>query len=266
MDDVAAAALDGGAEILEATIVPARASVPLSTSVWGAMPSVSLDLPRLERNRIVALNHSDPATLAYDMLRTKLMRSMQQEKWRALGITSPTTGCGKTTMALNLALSLARQREMRVALVDLDLRRPRVAAVLGQKRDVGTEEFLMGRCEIEKFMVRVTDNLAVGASPKSTPNSAELLQHSKTRETLARLLTVLKVDVVIYDLPPMLVSDDCLAFLPSVDRMMLVVGAEQSTVAEIDVCERELSEQEKLLGVVLNKCRHKTAQYDNYQS
>jgi capsular exopolysaccharide synthesis family protein len=266
MDDIGPAPQERNEEILKTPIVLARAAAALATSVWESMSAIPLDLPRLERNRIVSLNHSDPAALAYDMLRTKLMRSRQEEKWRNIGITSPTTGCGKTTMALNLALSLARQRELRVALVDMDLRRPRVAAVLGHRHEIGTEDFLMGRCPVEKFMVRLTDNLAVGASPRSTPNSAELLQHTKTRETLARLVSVLRADIVIYDLPPMLVSDDCLAFLPAVDRMMLVVGAEQSTVAEIDVCERELSEQEKLLGVVLNKCRHKTAQYDNYQS
>jgi len=265
MDDVAAIP-EAGSEGIGASIILAGAPATPAASAWEAMRSVTLDPQRLMRNRIVSLNQSDPAALAYDMLRTKLLRNRQEGSWRSLGITSPTTGCGKTTMALNLALSFARQRELRIALVDLDLRRPRVAAVTGHKQEIGTEEFLMGRCPIERFMVRVADNLAIGASPKSTPNSSELLQHTATGETLEGLTTILKADIVIYDLPPMLVSDDCLAVLPLVDRMILVVGAEQSTVAEIDVCERELSEQEKLLGVVLNKCRHKAAQYDNYQS
>src|SRR6185312_14455432 len=241
---------------------------PLSSNPirWGGIQTLVVDAKRMARNRIVSYERTDSAHLAFDMMRTKVLRDMQATGWHSLGVTSPTAGCGKTTIALNLALSLARQEDLRIGLMDLDLRRPRLARILGNNPDFTTQDLLSARCSIEGFFTRIGSNLAIGASPESMPHPAELLHNKLTSQCLQRLQRALRADIVIYDLPPMLVSDDCAGFLPNVDRVMLVAAAEASTIAEIDVCERELSEQEKLLGVVLNKCRTKESQYDNYQS
>jgi Mrp family chromosome partitioning ATPase len=241
---------------------------PLSSNPinWGAMQALEVDSRRMTRNRIVSYERTDPSHIAFDMMRTKVLRDAQSNRWHSLGITSPTAGCGKTTIALNLALSLARQEDLRVVLLDLDLRRPRLAKILGHSPDFTTQDLLSAHCSIEGFFTRIGGNLAIGASPESMPHPAELLHNRMTTQCLLRLQHALRADIVIYDLPPMLVSDDCAGFLPNVDRVMLVAAAEASTIAEIDVCERDLSEQEKLLGVVLNKCRTKESQYDNYQN
>jgi Mrp family chromosome partitioning ATPase len=60
---------------------------------------------------------------------------------------------------------------------------------------------------------------------------------------------------MIFDLPPMLVSDDTTAFLKNVDCVLLIAGAEISTISQVDACEREIAEHTNVLGVVLNKCR-----------
>ena len=62
----------------------------------------------------------------------------------------------------------------------------------------------------------------------------------------------------------MLPSDDVLAFLPAVDTVLLIAAAEQSSLNEIDVCERDLDAHGKLLGVVLNKCRYNPDKYGYY--
>ena len=67
--------------------------------------------------------------------------------------------------------------------------------------------------------------------------------------------------MLIYDLPPMLVSDDALAFLPHLDCVLLVAGAEKSRLDEVDKCEHELAESGKLLGVALNMCRYMGEEY-----
>ena len=233
---------------------------------WASMEPLLLDGRRMARNRIVAAERLDPAYLAFDMMRTKIVKSAHDGKWNALAVTSPTAGCGKATIALNLALSLAKQPDLRVVLMDLDLRRPRLSQILGYQTEYSTRGFLTGACRIEEFFVRIGENLAVGASSEVVPHPAELLQDTRTTWSLKRLRQLLRPDILIYNLPPMLMSDDCLGFLGNVDYAMLVVAAEGSTMAEIDVCERALSEESKLLGVVLNKCRYKPEQYDNYQA
>jgi hypothetical protein len=66
----------------------------------------------------------------------------------------------------------------------------------------------------------------------------------------------LRPDIVIYDMPAMLTGDEVLAFLPNVDCVALVAAAEDSTIAEIDACERELSQRTNYLGMILNRCRY----------
>ena len=64
------------------------------------------------------------------MLRAQVLQSMDENGWQFLAVTSPTTGCGKSVTAINLALSVARQSERSVFLVDMDLQRPKIADYL----------------------------------------------------------------------------------------------------------------------------------------
>ncbi|MDB5560939.1 MAG: chromosome partitioning protein [Hyphomicrobiales bacterium] len=252
--------LDAAAMTVLDSSNPSRADDP-----WQAMSVLRLDLKRMAKNRVVTLERADPAHVAFDMLRTRIMKSLRQNNWTSLAITSPTAGCGKTTLALNLAFSFAKHKDLRIALLDLDLRRPQVAKILGMTPKYSTERFLKGECPVGHFFVRHGDNLAIGASGESVPNAAELLQDRRTARTLDGLRKLLRPDLVIYDLPPMLANDDLMGFLPNVDCTLLVAAAEQSKLAEVDVCERELAEDAKLLGVVLNKCRYKPDEYGSDQ-
>lgn len=242
---------------------PVQRVNPLS---WALLKPFSPEARRLATSLVVTVDRADPAHLAFDILRTKVLQNARDDGWQALGITAPTVGCGKATIALNLAFSLAKQRELKIVLVDLDLRHPRIGKMLGIAGMATLQDFLRGECPTESAFVRIDDNLAIGATALSTPHPAELLHSPATAQSLKRLKQDLNPDIIVYNLPPMLTSDDCIGLMPHVETAILVVGAEQSTMAEIDVCERELREQSKLLGVVLNKCRYTTAQFDNYQS
>jgi Mrp family chromosome partitioning ATPase len=233
---------------------------------WAAMTALVSDPKRMARNRIVTVDRSDPAHVGFDMLRTRTVKSLRQNNWTSLAITSPTPGCGKTTIALNLAFSLAKHRDLRTVLVDLDLRRPQVAQILGLKPKYSMERFLRGECPVGQCFVRFGENLAIGASADHVPHAAELLQDQRTAHAINGLRQLLRPDIIIFDLPPMLVNDDFMGFLPNIDCAMLVVAAEASKLGEVDVCERELAEESKLLGVVLNKCRHQTEDYGYYQA
>ena len=82
------------------------------------------------RNRIMTMKAGTQAT-PFDILRTKVQLMMRKNGWTRLAITSPTPGCGKTTMACNLALGMTRQQDMRTVLVECDLRRPSIAECTG---------------------------------------------------------------------------------------------------------------------------------------
>ena len=98
---------------------------------------VMLNGAHLEANRIVAHDIADVRSKSFDMLRTQVLRTMDLQHWQFLAVTSPTAGCGKTVTAVNLALSIARQPERSVLLVDMDMQKPHVGHSLGIKCDRG---------------------------------------------------------------------------------------------------------------------------------
>jgi MinD-like ATPase involved in chromosome partitioning or flagellar assembly len=246
----------------KATDIQAPALAP---QIWTSLPSLPVDPHEMEQQRIVSFQRHHPAAQAFDIMRTKLLRSASTENWISLGITAPTSGCGKATVAVNLAISLAKLEKIRVGVVDLDLRQPRIAGIFAHSGRYSMAEFLRGECLVEDFFVRLDDNLAIGASPETLDHPAELLHSQSAADALTRMREELRADIIVYNLPALLESDDCLGLLPLMDTTLLVVGAEESTVADIDVSERELQEQSKFLGVVLNKCRYKSEHGTNFQ-
>ena len=230
-------------------------------AAWASLPSLGADPAALARNRIITLTRSDPACAPFDMLRTKLLQAMRANGWTTVAVTSPTPGCGKSVVAMNLAFSFSRQKELRTVLIDLDLRRPQVARLLAQKGAPSIGDFLRGRKAVEDVFVRYGDNLAVGANGRPVQFSSELLQGPSSIAALLGVRKRLEPQVVIYDLPPMLASDDVIAFVPNVDCAILVVAAETTTVREADICEHTLAEKTKVAGVVLNKCRYTPDKY-----
>jgi protein-tyrosine kinase len=245
---------------------PAAAAVTARTvgPAWAELPAFDPDPETMGRNRIVTFADTDPAHATFDMMRTKILRTMRQNGWTSLGITSPTNGCGKTTTALNIAFSLADQPDLRTVLVDLDLRRPAVARQIGLARPQSMASVLQGTRGAPENFVRYGDNLAIGTNAQPIRNSAELLMNASTAKGVAALKAAFQPDLIIYDLPPMLMSDDTIAFLPHLDCVLLVAGAEKSRLDEVDKCEQDLAEQTKVLGVVLNMCRYTGEDYGYY--
>ena len=231
---------------------------------WSQLDRLEVNPRRLERERIVAFNRRHPGAAAVDILRTKILQDAGEQAWHSLGIVAPTAGCGTATVAVNLALSIARYRNVRVALIDLNLRQPKIARIFGFSGRFTTQDFLRGECLTSDLVVRVTDNLALGASQMETEQAAELLHAPATAQALTRLQADLGADLVIYCLPPLLAGDDCLGLLHLMEATLLVVAAEHSATEDIDVAERQLRARTRLLGVVLNKCRYDVGTASNF--
>jgi len=224
-------------------------------AIWKTVRSFQPKPAKLTHNRILAYQ-ACPEAAPYDMMRTKLMQKMRKQGWRRVGITSPGAGSGKTMTCLNLAFSLARQSDLKVMVVELDMRRPSVARVLGLKEPVQFSEALAEKEPPEDHLLRYGTNLIFAANQSSTRHSAELLQGSSAAGVLDRLEAAYAPDIMIFDTPPLMVSDDTLAFLDQIDCALLVAEAERTRPAEVDKCEQELAARTNVLGVVLNKCRY----------
>lgn len=224
---------------------------------------VQLDRRHLEAHRIIAHNVADPRSRSFDMLRTQVLQSMDRQGWQFLAITSPTAGCGKTVTSINLALSIARQSERSVLLVDMDLPRPQVANYLGLDCQQGLLDVLEGRETLPDVLVnaRVSGHeVLVLPVEASTVHSSELVASRAMRTTLQDIKANFPSRIVIFDLPPALSSDDVIAFLPHVDCTLLVAAVGISTQQEIKECNR-LLQSSQVVRLVLNKASESTSRF-----
>ncbi|MDO8311015.1 MAG: CpsD/CapB family tyrosine-protein kinase, partial [Sideroxyarcus sp.] len=213
----------------------------------------TLNAQLLAGNGLFTNSKNSPAAAAFDMLRTRILQALQQRGWKRVAVTSPTHGCGKSFVAANLALSLARMPENRTVLIDLELRNPGLADLLGVDHAGSIREFLSGDQPLESHFRRVGRNLALALNGEATTDAAELLHAESTAEALEMMLEQLDPDVAIYDMPPALGSDDVTMMLPQVDAVLLVADGTQTTADDIRACERLFEGRIPLMGVVLNR-------------
>ncbi len=241
-----------------------KAILPLPPSgddPWAALTEVNLSPDVLDDNRIVAHRPGATAT-GFDLMRTNLLRQLRDNKWTRVAVTSPGAGCGKTTVALNLAFSLARLSDIKVMVLELDLRHPSILQALGLHRFQNFAGVLAGIETVPSQMTRWGKNLAFGLNSFQVPSPAELLSSDRAADVVDAIEATYRPDVILFDMPPMLVSDDTLAFLDQVDCALVVAAAEETPVNEIDQCGKELAARTQVLGVVLNKCRMLERQED----
>ena len=224
-----------------------------SAGGWNALPVFDVNPRRLRRHRIVT-QQANQMAVPFDVMRTNLLHEMRKNNWRRVAITSPGAGCGKSTICLNLAFSLARQSDLRVMVIELDLRRPSFVRML-QLKGVDFSKVLSGEDPPEKHIRRYGNSLAVGAS-EATPNSAELLHGMAAAHRIDEIEALYEPDLILFDMPPMLLVDDTMAFIDQVDAALLVGAAESSTTKELNRCKVDLESRTNLIGVVLNKCRY----------
>lgn len=227
---------------------------------------ITLDISHLESNRIIAYDETDPRTKSFDMLRTQVLQSMDQKNWNLIGITSPSPGCGKTVTAVNLAFSVARQPERSVLLVDMDFQKPRVTGCIGVHCENGLVSVLEGRTILSNavFQARVgKQSIPILPVESSTSGSSALIASRAMSVVLQEIKRDYRSHTVIFDLPPMLSSDDVIAILPQLDCLLLVAAVGKTTVAEIDECNKHLQSTD-VVRLVLNKATESTAKYYNY--
>ena len=239
-----------------------------TSEAWEALPEAQLAPKLLRRNRIVT-SEAGPEATPFDMLRTRTLRHMQEQGWRRLAITSPTPACGKSTVTLNLALSIARQSAAKAIEIEMDMRRPSQNQLLGLRgqRDQngpGVPELLTGDASFADVGFRYGPGLALATGNAPVANASDILLDDRIGQTLDAIEQAYQPQLMLFDMPPLLVSDDTMAFMRHVDCVLIVAAAERSSVSEIDRCERELASQTNVLGVVLNKSRFSTGEYGGY--
>jgi protein-tyrosine kinase len=214
---------------------------------------VEVDPFVLEQQRVLPAGATGHYGRAYKMLRTQMLRRLDQLNANTFAVIGGAPGAGKTLTAINLAIAIAADHDRTALLVDLDLRRPSIHTKLGINCEVGIEDCLRNGRPLRDAMVRLIgyERLVVLPARESCADSSELLASQRTHHCIREMRMRYKDRVLIFDLPPVLQADDALAFSRYVQAALLVVGDGSTKRTEVKRT-LELLKDLPILGTVLN--------------
>lgn len=200
---------------------------------------------------VSSLGSHAPRTEAFRVLRTNLQFVDIDASTKVFVVTSALPGEGKTTTAVNLALTLA-QAGQKTLLIECDLRRPKATASLGLDGSVGVTTVLLGKVSLDDALQEYgSTGLAVLASGAVPPNPAELLQSRAMTELLSRCRD--QFDTIIIDAPPLLPVTDAALISTQADGAILVVAHGRTTRDQLAQAAQRLEAVDAgLVGTVLN--------------
>jgi protein-tyrosine kinase len=231
-------------------------TAPVDTSHAQRFQPITLDKAALHDALVLPQLHDAGALRAYKILRTRVLRRLESNQWHSFAVTGVTAGEGKTLTAINLAIAMAQDSNTWVALIDLDLQRPRVAEYLGLRNtrgEKGLSDYLAGNASFENIVYcPEIERLAVIPNFSVVPNSSETLTSPRMLDLMQALEAETPRRVLIFDMPPVLAADDVLAFAPQIDGLLMVV-AEGTTDRNALRRAKEVLAEMNLLGVVLNR-------------
>ena len=205
-----------------------------------------------QRRTIMGLKN-DPHIDIFRHLRTKVLRKLRENKWNSLAITSATPDSGKSFVTANLAIALAMEVNQTVLVVDADLRNPNVAWFFGLDVEKGLLDYLSEDIPLSSILINPGfQRLVVLPGEGFTTHSSELRSSPKMVNLVNELKFKYDSRIILFDMPPLLTSDDTLLFMPNFDAALLIVEDGKTTAEDIRRSLQILEETE-LMGIVLNK-------------
>lgn len=223
-----------------------------STKCFALLPEITskkrtkLPPPVLVNKPGTTVGYSDTVKL----LTRRVDRAMKENGAKVMMVTSTMAGEGKTTVAINLALTMAEQK-LRVALVDCDLRNPSVHRYLDMDIYAGAAEYIEKKAEYEDVIIEKDDCLTVINAGDDSGRAAELLDSSRVGELIEKLEQ--NNDFVILDTPPVGMFSDAFILSENADSVLFVIKRDYAPRNKILRAVESMHESgAKLLGYVLN--------------
>jgi capsular exopolysaccharide synthesis family protein len=232
--------------------LPLHAAPEESTPAVWEPPSIVRFAPRSKV--VVAQNPTSLAAEQYRVLRTNIIKLSQTQALKVILITSPGPGDGKTLTTMNLALSFCQKPDTRVLLIEADLRKPSVGALVAMDPGPGLADYLAGEASLEQ-VVRPTSipNFHLLDSGKHSSTPADLLHSPR----LGSMMEVLRshFNWIVLDGPPTNPVADYELLTPICDGVVLVVRPFY-TQRDLLRLTTEALRGRKVLGCVVNGSKH----------
>lgn len=207
-------------------------------------------------NALQLANHSDARSMAeaFQRLATNIIFARPDNPVKRLVLTSPLPGDGKTLVAVNVAVALAK-RGRRVLLIDADLRRGMISSVCRLRREPGLSSVILGSVPLSEARREIglggDDMLHVVTTGALQENPAPVLAGDQIRVLLDKVSN--DYDVIIFDSPPINVVTDAALLSSSCDAVLLVARAGVTAVPALSLAMEQLRQvRAPIVGAVLN--------------
>ncbi len=212
----------------------------------------SLTEGKMDHRLALFLESGSVASECFKLLRAKILIGNPESRPRSIMVSSPQPLDGKTTVAVNLAISIALGINEYVLLVDCDLRRPSINTVFGIDACHGISEYLEEGTSVAPYLIS-TPFKKLTMLPSGTPpsNPSELLSSKKMRLLVQELESRYNDRFLIFDATPAQFAAEATFLANMVDGVLLVVRAGMTSQKDVLKSIENLG-REKILGVVFN--------------
>lgn len=227
-----------------------------------------------EKTVVSNLNTKTPFYIveSYKNIRTNIISLLNKNGGNVLAITSPNAGEGKSTTAINVAITLS-QLDKKVVLLDADSRRPSINKRLKIDTEIGCVDYLCGKNKIDDIIVHYNNYLDVITSGSKAKNPSELFSGHRFETLLGELRE--RYDYVVVDTPPINPVSDSLIISQKCDALFMVVRSGVTTYYSFNKAYDALKVLDvDISGVIINgigantshsyKYKNKNSQYYKY--
>lgn len=201
----------------------------------------------------------------YNLLRVKVVEALSRDGYNSLMVASPKQGEGKTFTAVNLAISLTRERTRTVLLIDTDMRLPSVHSYFGLPQGPGLYEYLDRGMPLSELLVNPgIPRLTLLPAGKAEQYPSDFLNapamHSFVREVKERYPD----RYIIFDSPPLLAFSDGLYLSRFADAVIMVVRCQETKEEDLKRA-LELLHDHHIIGTVLNRVPRELSEWRDYK-
>lgn len=245
-----------------ATKVVPDSSASHAAAAASAPPSVKLHLEALRtRGMVVPDGPRTPTAQQFRVIKRPLLANAfgsagkpTVPNGRLVAITSAFPGEGKSFCAVNLAMSIAAERDHGVLLVDADVAQPSIPRLLGIDAGAGLMDWLLdGGPELSQLVLNTNvDTLSVLPAGRRHDQATELLASDSMRRLLDQLTQRYPDRIIIFDAPPLLVTTEARVLASHMGQVVMVVEAGKTSRERVSQALSTIESCE-VVGLVLNK-------------
>lgn len=216
---------------------------------------IKIDPKVLAAKKLIVADKAHSCRGAYGVLQANVLTAMVDRHWSSIGITSPSSGSGKTLTAINLAAALATLSGKKTMLLDLDIGHPDVHSYFDYKPEFGLEDVLFEGASVEKAAFKPgLDDLVVLPVRENNNNARQVLRSDNLRATLTSIKTDYPDYLVVANLPAISSTETAKLYSSLVDCMLLVAEDCVTRDAHFSKALKGL-DKTTLVGTVLNRAK-----------